>query len=129
MDQLWTVGKWLAIPALAITVLGELVFNLLLENNLAIVVIPVGMICGIVFTGIMKETALEISPSIEDKQAPVHLVALGVLFVALKFLAPYLPDWGRASVPHFANGGLWQVVTLVREWRQRHPERKTVEQN
>lgn len=75
MDQLWTVGKWLAIPALAITVLGELVFNLLLENNLAIVVIPVGMICGIVFTGIIKETALELSSSIEVLPYPITSIA------------------------------------------------------
>jgi len=126
LDQLWTVGKWLAIPMLAVSVLGELAYTLLLER---VLVIPVGMICGIVFAGIMRETALELSPRIEEEQTPRHLIALGLLFVALKFIAPYLPTWGRVSVPHFANGGLWQVITLVNDWRKKHADRKTVEQS
>jgi len=111
---------------LAVSVLGELAYTLLLER---VLVIPVGMICGIVFAGIMRETALELSPRIEEEQTPRHLIALGLLFVALKFIAPYLPTWGRVSVPHFANGGLWQVITLVNDWRKKHADRKTVEQS
>jgi hypothetical protein len=62
LDQFWTVGKWLAIPVLALSVLSELSYTLLEEK---VLIIPVGMVCGIVFTGIMRETALELSPSIE----------------------------------------------------------------
>ena len=62
LGQLWTVGKWLVIPVLALSVLSELSYTLLQEN---VLIIPIGMICGIVFAGIMRETALELSPSIE----------------------------------------------------------------
>ncbi|KAG0582243.1 hypothetical protein KC19_3G045400 [Ceratodon purpureus] len=125
-EQFWTVGKWLVIPVLALSVLSELSYTLVQEK---VLIVPIGMVCGIVFAGIMKETALELSPSIEEGKIPWHLVALGLLLVAFKFIAPYLPIWGRISVPHFANGGLWQVIVLFKDWRKNYAERKTAEQS
>jgi hypothetical protein len=66
---------------------------------------------------------------VQEGRVPWHLVALGLLFLALKSITPYLPIWGRISVPHFANGGLWQVISFVNDWRKNRAEKKTVEQS
>ncbi|XP_024364726.1 uncharacterized protein [Physcomitrium patens] len=119
LDQLWIVGKWLAIPLLALSVVNEFTYTLVQEK---VLIIPVAMICGIVFSGITREVVLELSPSIEGRQLPWHLIALGILFVVLKLIGPVLPIWAQVSVPHFANGGLWQVAKLVNDWRKQHAE-------
>ena len=60
--QFWTVGKWLAVPVLAASMLSELSYTLLQEK---VLIIPACMIAGIAFTGMMKETALELSSEFE----------------------------------------------------------------
>lgn len=120
LHQFWTVGKWLAIPVLAVSMLSEVSYTLLQDR---VLIVPVGVIGGIAFAGMMKETAVELSSSLEAGQVPWHLVLLGLFFGALKLIAPYLPLWGRVSVPHFANGGLWHVIKLVIDWRKQHAER------
>ncbi|KAG0555094.1 hypothetical protein KC19_12G143500 [Ceratodon purpureus] len=116
----WTVGKWLAIPVLAVSMLSELSYTLLQQK---VLIIPAGMIGGIAFAGMMRETALELFSEFETGEVAWHLVALGLFFAALKFISPYLPVWGRVSVPHFANGGLWQVIKLANDWRKQHAEK------
>ena len=59
---LWIVGKWLAILVLALSVLSEHSYTLGEEK---VLIIPIGIFCGIVFIGIMREIALKLSPSIE----------------------------------------------------------------
>ncbi|XP_024362805.1 uncharacterized protein [Physcomitrium patens] len=123
LHQFWTVGKYLAIPVLAASMLSELSYTLLQEK---VLIIPAGMIGGFAFAGMMKETAVELAADIEVGQFPWHLVALGFMFGALKFIGPYLPAWGRVSVPHFANGGLWHVIKLVIDWRRQQAEKTKV---
>ena len=62
LEQLWSVGKWLAIPVLAVSMLSELSYTLMQEK---VLLIPAGMIGGIAFCGILKETALELLPGID----------------------------------------------------------------
>lgn len=119
----WTVGKWLVIPVLAVSMLSELSYTLLQKK---VFIIPAGMIGGFAFAGMLKETAIELTSEFETGETAWHLVALSVFFVALKFIGPYLPSWGRVTVPHFANGGLWHVIKLVNDWRRQHAERTPV---
>jgi len=126
LEQLWSVGKWLAIPVLAVSMLSELSYTLMQEK---VLLIPAGMIGGIAFCGILKETALELLPGIDKKDVPWHLVAVGLFFILLKYIGPYLPVWGRITVPHFANGGLWQTIKLVNDWRKAHSSSPGVQQN
>jgi hypothetical protein len=56
-----------------------------------VLIIPIGMFCGIVFIGIMRETALELSPSIEvlsclfpfhgvlEQRLSAHLGSIGII--------------------------------------------------
>jgi hypothetical protein len=121
----WTVGKWLAIPVLAVSMLSEISYTLLQEK---VLIIATGMVGGAAFGGMMKDTALELCSDFETGEVAWHLIALGLFFAALKFLGPYLPIWGRVSVPHFANGGLWQVIKLANDWskqRAGNPVKRT----
>lgn len=72
--QFWTVGKWLAIPVLAVSMLSELSYTLMQEK---VLIIPVGMIGGVAFAGLMKDTALELSAIMEViNPDPFHLYKL-----------------------------------------------------
>lgn len=62
LHQFWIVGKWLAIPVLAVSMLSELSYTLMQEK---VLIIPVGMIGGMAFAGLMQDTALELSAIME----------------------------------------------------------------
>jgi len=62
LHQFWTVGKWLAIPVLAVSMLSELSYTFMQEK---VLIVPAGMIGGIAFAGMMKETAVELSSGME----------------------------------------------------------------
>lgn len=119
----WTVGKWLVIPVFAVSMLSELSYTL---SKGKLFIIISGMIGGFAFAGILKETAIELNSEYETGETPWHLVQLGLLFAALKLIGPYLPGWGRVSVPHFANGGFLHVIKLVNDWKRQHAERTPV---
>ncbi|CAM6050727.1 unnamed protein product [Sphagnum compactum] len=123
-DLLWVTGKWLAIPVLLVSALSEVSYTLMQEK---IFLIPAGMLGGFAFAGMVKETALEMCEALESVQVtevPWHIIVVGFFFLLVKAMGPHFPAWGRVVLPHFANGGLWQTMRLLNQWR-RHEARKT----
>ncbi len=74
VQSLWTVGKWIMIPVLLLSVLNEVSYTLMQEKLL---LIPISMIGGIMFVGILNEVFADISGDVE-----VHVHSLILLFSA-----------------------------------------------
>ncbi len=62
VQSLWTVGKWIMIPVLLLSVLNEVSYTLMQEKLL---LIPISMIGGIMFVGILNEVFADISGDVE----------------------------------------------------------------
>uniref|UniRef100_A0A1D1XNN1 Uncharacterized protein n=1 Tax=Anthurium amnicola TaxID=1678845 RepID=A0A1D1XNN1_9ARAE len=107
------VAKYLCIPVLAVSSLSEMSYC---AHERKMLVIPIPFLAGIAVAKILKETAVEQSPSFKELESPWHLLLLAAFFMLLKLPGPYYPYWGRLSVPHFANGGLWSTLWFVFSW-------------
>ncbi|CAK9225796.1 unnamed protein product [Sphagnum troendelagicum] len=124
VQSLWTVGKWIMIPVLLLSVLNEVSYTLMQEKLL---LIPISMIGGIMFVGILNEVFADISGDVEKIKFPWHLFAIGIVFVLVKGVAPSFPRWAQFILPHFANGGLWQVIWLANLWKKQNDSKQTAE--
>jgi hypothetical protein len=58
---------------------------------------------------------------------PWHWFAIGIVFVLVKGVAPSFPRWAQVILPHWANGGLWQVIWLANLWKKQNDSKQTAE--
>ncbi|MQL99201.1 hypothetical protein Taro_031920 [Colocasia esculenta] len=120
-DLLVTVAKYLCIPVLGLSSLSEMSYC---AHERKMLVIPIPFLAGIAVAKILKETAVELSPSFKELEFPCHLLLIAVFFILLKLPGPYYPYWGRLSIPHFANGGLWSTLWFAFCYRRPHESTK-----
>ncbi|KAL8144129.1 hypothetical protein V2J09_017161 [Rumex salicifolius] len=116
LDLTVSIIMYLSAPLLAVTALSEMSYCAQ-ERRLRLV--PVPLIIGFSLAGILRNTALEINPSLKDAEAPWHLFAIATFFILLKLPGPYYPYWGRILIPHFANGGLLRTLWGTYVWYKR----------
>lgn len=115
LDLLWKITKWLAIPVLILSSLGEFLYTLSAKKDICI---PLGIITGVLVARTGGKTVLDVLNESQDGKFPWPLVVMGMLFILLKLPGPYYSSWAAACFPHFANGGLVQTVLLFREWKR-----------
>ncbi|GAB4850471.1 hypothetical protein Ancab_029777 [Ancistrocladus abbreviatus] len=116
------VIKCLSVPLLAITSLSELSYC---AHERKLRLVPAPLIIGFAVTGIMNETALQLSPVLKDADVPWHLMAIAIFLLLLKLPGPYYPYWGRIFIPHFANGGLLRILWFAYLW-YREPQQAII---
>ncbi|XP_010519307.1 PREDICTED: uncharacterized protein LOC104798802 [Tarenaya hassleriana] len=116
LDLVISVVKYLCVPLLAISSVSEMSYCAH-ERKLSLVPFP--LVIGVVVAGILRETALEISPRLKDAEVPWHFIAIMIFFTLLKLPGPYYPYWGRILIPHFANGVLWRTLWSLFFWYKR----------
>ncbi|XP_048128921.1 uncharacterized protein LOC115735685 isoform X2 [Rhodamnia argentea] len=116
LDVVLAVCKFLCVPLLAVSSLSEMSYCAH-EKKLRLVPLPI--LFGIAFAGVLNGTALELSPLLKDAEVPWHLIAIAVFFTMLKLPGPYYPYWGRILIPHFANGGLLRILWYAFLWNRR----------
>ncbi|OMO74184.1 hypothetical protein CCACVL1_16920 [Corchorus capsularis] len=119
LDLILAVIKYLSAPLLAVSALSEMSYC---AHQKKLKIIPVPLLIGFVLVGILKETALELSPLLKDAEVPWHLIAIAILFTLIKLPGPYYPYWGRIFIPHFANGALLRTLWLMFSWYRRPKE-------
>ncbi|GLJ52144.1 hypothetical protein SUGI_1109310 [Cryptomeria japonica] len=107
------VAKWLSIPVVIISSLSEMSYCGWENKEL---LIPFGMVVGIVLAGILKETAIELSEDVQEGKFPWHLLIIGAFFALIKLPGPYYPYWLRVFLPHFATGGLLRTLWSANIW-------------
>ncbi|KAK9286710.1 hypothetical protein L1049_015113 [Liquidambar formosana] len=116
LDLVLMVVKYLCVPLLAVSSLSEMSYC---AHEKKLFLTPVPLLIGIVFAGILRETALELSPLLKDAEVPWHVIAIAIFFTLLKLPGPYYPYWGRIFIPHFANGGLFRTLWFAFLWCRR----------
>ncbi|XP_002521835.2 uncharacterized protein LOC8283263 isoform X2 [Ricinus communis] len=113
LDLVVAVVKYLCVPLLAVSSLSEMSYC---AHHKKLSFVPLPLLIGIVVAGILKETALELSPLLKDAEVPWHLIAIAIFFSLIKLPGPYYPYWGRIFIPHFANGVLWRTIWSAFLW-------------
>ncbi|XP_050235234.1 uncharacterized protein LOC126683400 [Mercurialis annua] len=119
LDLVVAVIKYLSVPLLAVSSLSEMSYC---AHNKKLFFVPFPLLIGFTVAGVLKETALELSPLLKDAEVPWHLIAIAVIFTLIKLPGPYYPGWGRIFIPHFANGVLWRTIWSAFLWYRR-PEK------
>ncbi|XP_042492557.1 uncharacterized protein LOC122072083 [Macadamia integrifolia] len=122
LDLVYAVAKYLSIPLLAVSTLSEMSYC---AHERKMRLIPIPILAGIAVAGVLRDTALEISPSLKGAEYPWHLLAIAIFFTLLKLPGPYYPYWGRVLIPHFANGGLFSVLWFAFLWYRRSQGEET----
>ncbi|KAK8480511.1 hypothetical protein V6N13_124166 [Hibiscus sabdariffa] len=110
LDLVLAVVKYLSAPVLAVSSLSEMSYC---AHQRKLTIIPVPLLIGFVLAGVLKETALELSPLLKDAEIPWHLIAIAIFFTLIKLPGPYYPYWGRIFIPHIANGALLRTLWLM----------------
>lgn len=116
LDLVVAVVKYLSLPLLAVSSLSEMSYC---AHERKLTIIPVPLLIGFVLVGVLKETALELSPLLKEADVPWHLIAIAIFFTLIKLPGPYYPYWGRIFIPHFANGALFRTVWFMFMWYRR----------
>ncbi|XP_017971353.1 PREDICTED: uncharacterized protein LOC18607879 isoform X1 [Theobroma cacao] len=116
LDLILAVVKYLSVPLLAVSSLSEMSYC---AHEKKLTIIPVPLLIGFVLMGVLKETALELSPLLKDAEVPWHLIAIVIIFTLIKLPGPYYPYWGRIFIPHFANGALLRTLWFMFLWHRR----------
>lgn len=116
LDLILAVVKYLSVPLLVVTSLSEMSYCAH-ERKLKLVPFPIFL--GIAVAGVLRQTALDISPLLKDAEVPWHLICIATFFTLLKLPGPYYPYWGRIFIPHFANGGLFRTLWFALLWYRR----------
>lgn len=109
----WAVAKYLCIPLLAVSSLSEMSYC---AHERKMVLIPIPLLAGFAVAGVLKDTAIELSPDLKEGGFPGHLLLIAIFFLLLKLPGPHYPYWGRLIIPHFANGGLWRTLWSAFIW-------------
>ncbi|KAK7407735.1 hypothetical protein VNO78_09776 [Psophocarpus tetragonolobus] len=113
LDLILAVVKYLAVPVFAVTSLSEMSYC---AHESKLVLVPIPVLFGFAVAGILKGTALELSPRLKDAEVPWHLIAIAIFFTLIKLPGPYYPYWGRIIIPHFANGVLLRTLWFAILW-------------
>ncbi|WVZ10745.1 hypothetical protein V8G54_015275 [Vigna mungo] len=116
LDLILVVVKYLAVPVFAVTSLSEMSYC---AHERKLFLVPIPVLFGVAVAGILKATALELSPHLKDAEVPWHLIAIAILFTLIKLPGPYYPYWGRIIIPHFANGVLLRTLWFAILWYRR----------
>lgn len=116
LDLILFVIRYLAVPVFAVTSLSELSYC---AHERKLVLVPLPVLFGVAIAGILKETALELSPRLKDAEVPWHLIVIAIFFTLIKLPGPYYPYWGRIFIPHFANGVLLRTIWFTILWYRR----------
>ncbi|KAF8409985.1 hypothetical protein HHK36_002505 [Tetracentron sinense] len=119
LDLICAVIKYLCVPLLAVSSLSEMSYS---AHERKLFLIPFPLLAGIAVAGVLRDTALELSPLLKEAEVPWHLFVIAISFTLLKLPGPYYPYWGRILIPHFANGGLFRTLWFVFLWFRRPRE-------
>ncbi|GAU36690.1 hypothetical protein TSUD_16030 [Trifolium subterraneum] len=124
LDLTLAVVKYLYVPVFAVTSISELSYC---AHQRKLVLVPIPVLLGAAVAGILKETALELSPRLRDAEVPWHLIAVTIIFTLIKLPGPYYPYLGRILIPHFANGVLLRTLWFAILWYRRPKALKTLD--
>ncbi|KAL8097036.1 hypothetical protein AgCh_030212 [Apium graveolens] len=113
LDLILAVMKYLSVPVLAVSSLSEMSYC---AHERKLFLVPIPILVGVALAGILKETALELSPLLEEAEVPWHLIAVAIFFTLIKLPGPYYPYGGRILIPHIANGGLLRTLWFTFLW-------------
>ncbi|XAR59481.1 hypothetical protein NMG60_11015330 [Bertholletia excelsa] len=116
LDLILAVVKCLSVPLLGVSSLSEMSYC---AHERKLLIVPVPLLVGFIVAGILRDTALELSPSLKEAEVPWHLIAIAILFTLLKLPGPYYPYWRRVIIPHLANGGLLRTLYFAFLWYKR----------
>ncbi|WJX16865.1 hypothetical protein P8452_06850 [Trifolium repens] len=116
LDLTLAVVKYLYVPVFTVTTISELSYC---AHQRKLVLVPIPILLGAAVAGILKETALELSPRLRDAAVPWHLIAVSIFFTLIKLPGPYYPSLGRILIPHFANGVLLRTLWFAILWYRR----------
>ncbi|KAK1358776.1 Embryo defective [Heracleum sosnowskyi] len=116
LDLVLAVMKYLSVPVLAVSSLSEMSYC---AHERKLLLVPIPILVGVALAGILKETALELSPLLKEAEVPWHLIAVAIFFTLIKLPGPYYPYWGRILIPHIANGGLLRTLWFTFLWYRR----------
>ncbi|KAK9946335.1 hypothetical protein M0R45_011804 [Rubus argutus] len=103
--------KWSLLALCVLSFFSDIIFSISRNREL---IIPFGLFVGCFITDILKETLQQVLPISEDKGFEKHLIGLGCLFAAVKFISNGLPMQAQVLLLNVANGGFLQVLWL---WR------------
>ncbi|XP_060963833.1 uncharacterized protein LOC115703231 isoform X1 [Cannabis sativa] len=121
LDLILAVFKYLSVPLLAVSSLSEMSYC---AHERKLKLVPFPLFIGITLAGVLRQTALEISPLLKNAEVPWHLICMAIFFTLLKLPGPHYPYWGRIFIPHFANGGLLRTLWFTILWYRR-PQNKS----
>ncbi|CAJ2674256.1 uncharacterized protein LOC123915815 [Trifolium pratense] len=116
LDLTLAVIKYLYVPVFTVTSISELSYC---AHQRKLLLVPIPVLLGAAVAGILKETALKLSPRLRDAEVPWHLIAVTIFFTLIKLPGPYYPSLGRILIPHFANGVLLRTLWFAILWYRR----------
>ncbi|XP_015946702.1 uncharacterized protein LOC127739563 [Arachis duranensis] len=116
LDLVLAVVKYLAVPVFIVTSISELSYC---GHERKLALVPIPFLFGVAVAGVLKKTALELSPRLKDAEVPWHLLAIAIFFTLIKLPGPYYPYWGRIIIPHFVNGVLLRTLWFAIMWYRR----------
>ncbi|MCO5571200.1 hypothetical protein L7F22_024934 [Adiantum nelumboides] len=117
-NAVWFLGKWVVSPALIFLALRDGILAVATENELWI---PLGLLVGTLFTGILNETFSILGFDFQHNVLPWHLLEFGLFFVIMRVGASKIaPFWFRVFLYHFSIGGLWQTIRFCLDWKAKN---------
>ncbi|XP_039055331.1 uncharacterized protein LOC120198001 isoform X2 [Hibiscus syriacus] len=115
LDKLIIAGqkalKFFLVTFIVISCLSDFMFSISRNQEL---IIPFGLIVGLLMSYFLKETSQEAFRSFQGKDLEFkwQLLAMGGLFVVFKFVSAFFVIRTKVFLLHVANGGLMQVLWL-----------------
>ncbi|XP_072989412.1 uncharacterized protein [Typha latifolia] len=117
LERLLTLGKnalkWSFLLILVVSSPSDLILAISRNREL---LIPVGLIIGVALADFLKESLqVYFQRSVQDINFATLLLGIGSFFVLLKFISLSFKLQGRVLLSHVGNGGLMQVLWLVKK--------------
>ncbi|KAK1275898.1 hypothetical protein QJS04_geneDACA015977 [Acorus gramineus] len=104
--------KWSLIVLLVISTLSDIIFAISMKREL---LLPVGLFVGCVTADLLKEISRELFISAKGEAHMQQLLCIGAFFVFVKYVSLYCATRGRAFFSHVGNGGLMQIIWLMKK--------------
>ncbi|KAH7689787.1 hypothetical protein IHE45_02G005900 [Dioscorea alata] len=91
--------------------------------------IPIGLFIGVILADIIKESSVEFfQQNLKDNETTWQLIGVGFIFILVRLISLSLNLQGRMLLSNICNGGLMQVLWLMKKKQQTKDDKDHGEQ-
>ncbi|KAJ0967719.1 hypothetical protein J5N97_024636 [Dioscorea zingiberensis] len=110
------VATWFFIACFIFGSISDLYLSVARKKEL---MIPIGLFIGVILAEILRESSVEFfQKSLKDEETTWHLIGVGFIFILVRLISLCFNLQGRLLLSHISNGGLMQVLWLMKRKQQ-----------